>query len=301
MIESAHEAMQKSVVFMNCPVCGSVRHKLRHTFRGGYQTRVCEGCTAEFLSPRPTPQAISALYDEKYFNNDARVGYIDYAQERGSVMATAHRRLGIVAKHTQGRMLLDVGAAFGYTLEQAALDGWKGDGVEPSTYAFERMQQHASHPFNGTLEEFADVIPYRQYDVITAFDTLEHIYSPKDWVSAAYKMLAPNGLLVIAAPDRNSTLGRLSGRSWWSYKVPEHLTYFNQHSMERLLRGQFKIVHSEPDKQVVSGEDMHRRADRIGGIEGVIASIILLGLLSRHKNYTVPNGMRLYIARKVGA
>jgi hypothetical protein len=48
--------------------------------------------------------------------------------------------------------------------------------------------------------------------------------------------LRPGGHLVLSAPDMASPLRALLGARWPSFKIPEHVNYFDQSALERLMR-----------------------------------------------------------------
>jgi len=70
---------------VDCTVCGSSDHR-EVACHGEWGVRRCNRCSMIFVSPRPTAEAMSALYDLHYF--DGTGDYGNQADE-GGMLANA--------------------------------------------------------------------------------------------------------------------------------------------------------------------------------------------------------------------
>jgi len=137
-----------------------------------------------------------------------------------------------------GARVLDIGCNTGELLDFARSRGCQTAGVEYSA-ASRRVLEKKGH---AAFPSLADVSG--QYDVITAFDLVEHFYDIPDFFRRCKALLRKGGVLVILTGDIGSPTARLCKSNWWYLKYPEHIAfpsrkYFARHSglsVERWLR-----------------------------------------------------------------
>ncbi len=88
--------------------------------------------------------------------------------------------------------------------------------------------------FNSNLED-AD-LNENYYDIIVAFDVVEHVCSPGDFIQKCYRLLKEGGRLFIVVPNHNDVL--LSNYDCDNYKNfyyhKAHLNYFTSDSIKHL-------------------------------------------------------------------
>lgn len=143
-----------------------------------------------------------ADFERAYFESN----YRDYARQNPPRKLHFYRRLveGLVPGTSNPR-ILDLGCAFGTFL--ATLDSrWERFGVDVSRFATEE----ASRTVPGVAFACAGAteIPFSgPFDVITAFDVIEHIPSLDRVVSAIRGKASANGHLVFVVPVYDGPLG----------------------------------------------------------------------------------------------
>jgi SAM-dependent methyltransferase len=74
-----------------------------------------------------------------------------------------------------------------------------------------------------------------RFDVIVLNQVIEHVYRPVPFLRELRQRLSPDGRIVLATPDMNSPLRYLLGSRWPSYKIPEHVIYFDHASLARTM------------------------------------------------------------------
>jgi SAM-dependent methyltransferase len=202
----------------------------------GWPFRRCGGCGIVFMSPRPSPDALRALYDERYFqSHDPSCGYADYAADRAPLREKAERLLPLVEKHAARGRLLDVGCAYGFTLEVARERGWDVAGVEPAAAVAGETARRLGVRVDRDL--FGARLPGAAFDAVTLWDVIEHLPDPRAALLEVARILRPRGICSIATPDAGSLAARVLGARWEErMKMPEHIYFFDRPSLAALLR-----------------------------------------------------------------
>lgn len=284
--------------FVTCPLCSPETHtKLRVQF-GVFRVMTCTGCGLDFLSPRLTERAILNLYsNESYYKSEViGLGYDEYIEARPNWLKTFKRRLNEIMRYQAPGKLLDVGCGPGFFLEVAQSRGYEVYGIDPSEYIVQQARLRFGNRIRkGTLETID--YPTEEFDLVTAFDTFEHIYQPVEWLRIVHRILRPNGLLAITTPDSTSLLARLSGRRWVSYKIPEHVFYWSPAPMRRALGNDWQILTISHAGQYATLGFLFRRLFHLRPqSEGVLG-----WLIQRLNKFSVyaDNGSMTVIARKI--
>ena len=193
--------------------------------------------------------------------------------------------------------VLDVGCGPGFFLEVAADAGYDVWGVDPSAYAVKLARERfGDHVQEGTLTDL--LRGTARFDVIVAFDTFEHIYHPLEFLDSVWSLLNPGGVFAITTPDPTSTLARLSGRHWVSYKLPEHVYYWSEAPLRQALRDRFEMLSLTRAGQYATVGFLLRRLMGLGRPAGGPLGFILRGL-NRLSVYA-DNGSLTMVARRVG-
>lgn len=218
-----------------CPTCpGSDARP--HAELHGYRFVRCTGCGLVYMSPRPTPDALRALYTERYFeSHDPTCGYPVYEKDRPSLREKAQRILPALERHGPVGSLLDVGCAYGFTLEVARERGWSVQGIEPAQDVGAKVTERLGVRVERDLVGAA--LPAATFDAVTLWDVVEHLPDPRAILAEVRRILRPGGLCSVVTPDVGSLAARLLGSRWEEkQKMPEHIFFFDRGSLIRLLR-----------------------------------------------------------------
>jgi 2-polyprenyl-3-methyl-5-hydroxy-6-metoxy-1,4-benzoquinol methylase len=154
-----------------------------------------------------------------------------YDQGREQRGLQARKILEAVARHKKSGRLLDVGAASGILLEQAAKLGFAGEGVEPSRSLAKSAQDAGWKVHLGTFPHPAVTGPF---DVITLIDVIEHVPCPIPLLKDIAAHLKPDGIGALTTPDIESFVARRLGPRWWHLRVA-HIGYFSRRTIKRAL------------------------------------------------------------------
>jgi SAM-dependent methyltransferase len=224
-----------------CPLCdGSslrpfirTRDLIQHK-PGTFVLEKCLACGHIFQNPRLSAAGLEFYYGDFYDGIGTAVTEALLGAPLGLYLARARVIEGLA---TPARWL-DVGTAQGHfccaareAWPQTRFDGLDiGQGVEQAERA-----GWVEHGYRGFLPDVADDLA-GTYDVVSLFHCLEHTPDPRAELAAAYRVLAPGGLLVIEVPNPECVMGHIFGRFWFPWFQPQHLHLLSVANLSRLLR-----------------------------------------------------------------
>ena len=178
---------------------------------------------------------LSYYSDDAYFegSNGLNEGYSDYTLQEKPLRATFKKFLQrLHEQRMTGGSLLEVGCGFGYLLSEAYPYFDRRVGTDFSAGAVERAKAMADDVYLGGV----DALPEGEmFDCIIAVEVIEHIYDPNRFVSQLASRLNPGGWLIMATPDMGSWWRRILGSKWPSFKLPEHVAYYDRVTLNRLF------------------------------------------------------------------
>jgi 2-polyprenyl-3-methyl-5-hydroxy-6-metoxy-1,4-benzoquinol methylase len=218
----------------SCPLCNASGITSHYYELPPYKAVQCSDCRLWYLSPRLREEIMRSMYEnDSYFESRGDSGYSSYARQRENLKATFARFLHLLhQKSYTGGRLLEIGCGFGFLLEEAAPYFDYRAGTEYSAAAFQQLQNVCDKAYTGGI---AEVPENEKFDLIITIGVIEHIYSPLAFNNRLREHLTHAGRLVHATPHMGSFWRKLMGRKWASFKVPEHVSYFDHHSLLRLF------------------------------------------------------------------
>jgi 2-polyprenyl-3-methyl-5-hydroxy-6-metoxy-1,4-benzoquinol methylase/ribosomal protein S27E len=231
----AHKAR---FVAVRCPACDA--DDPRWAFdKCELAYQVCAQCGTMYISPRPPLDVLAEYYatSENYaywnkyiFPASEAVRRLKLFRPRAQRLAELCRRFGIT-----GGTLLEVGAGFGTFCEEVRTLGLfdRVIAVEPTPGLAETCRNRGLEVIEQPIEEVD--LDGTKADVVAAFEVLEHLFSPAEFLTGCRERLADGGLLLLSCPNGRGfdvlTLGELSN----TVDV-EHLNYFHPDSLAGLAR-----------------------------------------------------------------
>jgi 2-polyprenyl-3-methyl-5-hydroxy-6-metoxy-1,4-benzoquinol methylase len=221
----------------HCIVCDSARFGTLFS-KGGRAFIKCEDCGLVIVDPLPTPEELQEFYDRDYELETGGGTALSAAEHMAH--ATARHRLGIVEQFATGR-LLDIGCSTGFFLQESSQRGFEADGIDLSRTAVAEARASKLNAYAATVETYQGGA---QYDVVTAFDVMEHVLDPAAFLRSVSRLLKPAGILVLTTPDTGSLTCRLMGRRWYFYVPGLHNFHFDRRNITTLLAHQgFRVLH----------------------------------------------------------
>lgn len=218
-----------------CPLCGSVNSSIIHIHKP-FQVVQCNNCNLSYLNPRLKESVMDKIYEgERYFSGGDMTGYSDYTSQAKSLRITFRkfltelRRLGLAS----GK-LLEVGCGYGYFLDEARDFFPYLFGSELSSEAANLARKlEAGTIWTGDVSSLP--LEWNSFDIIVAINVIEHVYAPLHFLISLRQKLRSGGRIVLATPDFGSLWPKILGSKWPSFKIPEHVVFYNKKTLGLLL------------------------------------------------------------------
>jgi 2-polyprenyl-3-methyl-5-hydroxy-6-metoxy-1,4-benzoquinol methylase len=205
----------------------------------------CAACQLLFTNPRPEAKEAGKYYQSENYisHSNTQKGLINqlYHYVRN---ITLRQKTSWIEKYKQGeKMLLDIGCGNGHFLHAAKNKDWKVTGMELDSETAKRASELVEQIIYPSLKEIPDE---NQFNVISMWHVLEHVYELEDYFLFFKQHLLPTGQLLLALPNHLSHDAQIYQEHWAAYDVPRHIYHFNPQSLETLAQKHgFKIVKSK--------------------------------------------------------
>lgn len=242
-------------ILEKCPICNSADVSLSFDCKDYFKTQEnfsvysCHGCGLLFTNPRP-----SESETEHYYNSE---NYLSHKDENKSLLNsiyklvknyTLSKKVKLINSLTSGRTILDIGSGTGAFLNKCKQNGWKVSGIEISQDA--RIYTKNKYNITDLHSDFeSSQFSYHQFDCITMWHSLEHVYNFDKMMDNINNCLKPDGVLIIALPNPNSYDAIIYKKYWAAYDVPRHVYHFSKTCLKKLLLNKgFEITDTKPMK-----------------------------------------------------
>ncbi len=219
-----------------CDGCGSSEFNFLFDHHHNWDVQQCKQCGLTQVLPRPTRKEVAALYhnDESHFDPYIEQERVHRTYFRNKLL-TIRNQLRL-KRNTSPARLLDVGCLTGVLLDEAGKMGINAEGLDISKDAVTFCKNRGFTAYQGTLERFIKKYPRKKYNVVTAFEIIEHEYSPYTLVQSMYKLLPEGGIAAVSTPNHGSWWRMVMGKRWPGYTHPEHLYFFDSQSLAYLFK-----------------------------------------------------------------
>ena len=161
--------------------------------------------------------------------------YREYIEARDLKYLTFHRRASRIESETAGRRLVDIGCSCGYFIDVALEHGFDAIGIEFSSVAIAAASSQARpRIIQGDVNKL-QAMQQASFDVVTAFDVVEHTLDPIQFLTQLRGLLKSGGLLVVTTPDTGHFLRSLMGKRWPMLQPFQHTCLFSAKSLRMAL------------------------------------------------------------------
>lgn len=192
-----------------------------------YNLLKCVNCKFIFLEQKKEDITFESAYSPSYWGRTKISNFFYNAiflRERRSIITRLKRK---------GK-LLDFGCGQGEFLEFMSEKRLDVYGVETPEYV------------NYALKHKRDLVIYYQdlnkigfkensFDAITMWHVFEHLATPGEYLKEIYRILKPEGYLIISVPNIDSLQGTFMKKNWLYLDLPRHINQFTPKTLTYIL------------------------------------------------------------------
>jgi 2-polyprenyl-3-methyl-5-hydroxy-6-metoxy-1,4-benzoquinol methylase len=220
-----------------CALCGSTDAEpileKRINGTGGellFRLWRCTVCNSARTEPQLTPQALEPYYAEQYWG----AGGVQ-AVDEGWIRRDQRHRTGFLLRFRSGGSILDVGCGLGFFLRALDSKQWDRYGIEPMPVPYREAARALGSERIFNSELLAAGLPSSKFDVVTFWDSLEHLPNPRAILQDAGRLLRPGGIVLIGLPNFGGYQARHFGEDWFGLSLPHHFYHYTSETLTKLL------------------------------------------------------------------
>lgn len=220
-----------------CPACGGLKHAPEFS-KIDFCYVSCERCHTLFVNPRPAAAMLKEFYfdspSSRYWIEGFFLPVADARREKIFQPRAAYvtERFPNFSKGTVG----DIGAGFGLFLEELR-KRWPNArmvAIEPSSEMAAICGSKALDVVQATVEELGGCKD--RFDLLTAFELLEHLYEPRALLEQAFRLLRSGGYFLTTTLNGEGFDIRVLWEHSKSVFPPHHLNFLNPRSLAELCQ-----------------------------------------------------------------
>jgi len=234
--------MEVELENIDCNFCNSSSSK-EYDADGEWKIVECSNCGFCYTNPRPSLEALPTYYTEEYFKDKRFVNkfYNPDGSDREVIEEFTNRVEDVETFVEKRKSVLDIGSARGGFLGVLQKRGWSVFGVEISNDAAQIANEIGIPTYCG---EYLNYEPDSKLNVICMYQTLEHVFNPKQVIEKAYKDLEKDGVFIVEIPNLDCfELKYSKTRKHLSYDLPRHLNHFRPKLLvHEMTKAGFEIV-----------------------------------------------------------
>lgn len=220
----------------------------------------CRDCGSAILHPAPRPEALAALYPEVYsFHSGLAKGsklkkLIAGLEERFffqlQYRAQYRTMQEVIGRPSADSRLLDVGCGMGLRLLAFRKLGYQVHGLDFLPSVVEHLRSELGIEATcADLRQLDQLFPQGSFNVVTAFQVIEHVLDARDVLRRCFRLLQPRGWLMVSIPMADSLQARWLKQRWCNVReAPRHLNLPSHEGLRQACRSiGFTRVEIRPD------------------------------------------------------
>lgn len=216
-----------------CYLCGNKKFKIIVSL--DWPIKECLKCHLIQVNPLPSEKKVHELYQGDYWKSLS-----SYGQQFSTHENYFQKKISEIKKYYSTGKLLDIGCALGSLLKVAQQQGFESEGIDISDFAVKKCQELGLNARQGVI---TNIKISEKYDVITAFEIIEHELDPILTLETIHKLLKKGGLFVMTVPNSGTLIGKIMGKYWFGYRNKEHIFHFTSETLSLILeKGGFDRV-----------------------------------------------------------
>ena len=217
-----------------CPTCAGRKSEI-FLRKGEIRLVQCANCSMIYTDPVPAEMATGVFYDragQEYLSPEKLEG--DYSDVR------FRRELQLFRSFCPSGSVLDVGCSSGgflYQLNKRHPQDYQIFGIDVSGPPIEHAARMGIPTIKGNFLTYSFE---QQYDAVTFWAVMEHLFEPQLFLKKAKSVLKTGGLCFILVPNMRSLAVRLLGAKY-RYIYEEHLNYFTKKTLRKFVDNELEI------------------------------------------------------------
>ncbi|MBK8845452.1 MAG: class I SAM-dependent methyltransferase [Bacteroidetes bacterium] len=213
---------EKYQEFEACTLCGS--HNLS-TLQGYAKAYLCKciNCNFVFVKRIPTDAELQEHYSR--YPRSFDISPI--------TLKRYNELLNYFEKFKKTNRLMDIGSGNCLFLLEAKKRGWQVYGSDYEKNAVAIGEKNGIVMKHGKLD--ANWFDSGFFDVITSFETIEHVNEPNHMIQQINLLLRKGGVVYLTTPNFGSIERYYLKADYNVIEYPEHLSYFSKGTMQKLL------------------------------------------------------------------
>ncbi len=212
-----------------CPACRADDSQFEFLSYDQYPYHACRKCGTWFvplaIDDRVVDAFFAAVPEARQIADQMMAGRDQGTQANDRERFSHYFQLiaGLTPPPPKRLHYLDIGCGVGHSVELATELGWDATGIEVSEVAVATARAKGRNVYQP-----GDLSNERAYDVVSLFETLEHITDPEPVLADVTRRLAPEGVVVITVPNRASfEMSILRGRCFHIFGGSENVGHIN--------------------------------------------------------------------------
>lgn len=228
---------------MKCLLCNKKTNEIVETkIRGGENRNVyyCKKCELGMLENSKKEKDLKKFYSKEYREKfTPKINKKTNAEELFKTYSPfQENRINLIKKYlNKKKRPLEIGCSSGMFLYQVKKYVKEIVGIDYDLSSAKFASKKCACPvFTEEIEKTG--LEKKSFDVICAFQTLEHVSNPRDFLSGIIQYLKPGGIIYLEVPNLKDALV-------YAYNLPNqhifyfhsaHLWYFTEKSLRKLTR-----------------------------------------------------------------
>lgn len=263
-----------------------------HSSRTHGQILRCLRCGLIFMRPKLSAEALVGEYAHA-----VDPVYLEHIQARET---TFRYNLAQVKQYIRPTdRVLEIGSYCGAFLKVAREEGMNIMGVEPSAWAVEASSQVTDAPvFCGTVDDLPP--EKRSFDVVAAWDVLEHFADPVEELRKINALLPIRGTLLFSTLMIDNWFPKAAGKHW-PWLMDMHLFYFTEATIRNVLHeAGFELVDEGKYCHVVTLEYLLAKLGTLGvPLAAQLSAVVAQQAFGRTEIPFRFGDIKLFVCRKV--
>jgi len=213
-----------------CPLCGSAGSHVYMDF-ADIPVQRCSHCQFMYSAKLMAPDELSRYYSNDFGSERHRRGQIVNATTNAWVV----RKLLSEGALSTPQSILDVGTGYGFFLREIGkLSVQRVVGVELSKQEASYGRDHLGLDIrNSPLSQAG--FSAGNFDLVTAFEVIEHVRDPLQFLHEMLKLVRPGGWLLVMTDNFESDVTRSLGAAFPKWIPHSHISHFSPATLERAV------------------------------------------------------------------